>query len=331
MSDKLYVGQKAKQVDRSPKLGGVTGIRMLVADNIEIPSGDVSSNNAVVWEINSPWATQSQANWLLSKMAGYNYQPYEAQTAQVDPAAELGDYVTIGGIFSGLFSERNTFGTSFTADIAAPNQQDIDHEYPFRTESERRFSRLSKQMASEFRVQADEIAAKVSEVGGDNNSFGWSMTVDGMTWWANGSKIIEATQAGLEVWGNIKGGTIQIGSGFSVDEYGNMKAVNAELSGKLIVGGSEIKAEMLRSGAVSGYNWENGSYGGTSPWRYSLIGSGYGFNYNAAAQQNVQGPTWFTCGNIGVRGSGGGTWYFNHGVTVTIGTKTYCMMGYEVT
>lgn len=280
MPDKIIVGQKAKQVDRAPALGGVTGIRMLASDNVEVTSGDTTSNAAVVWEIDSPWATQEQADWLLSKMAGYDYQPYTADTVQLDPAAELGDYLTVGPVYSGLFSERNTFGTSFTADVAAPNQQDIDHEYPYQSESERKFNRLSKQMAAEFRVQADEIAAKVSEVGGDNSSFGWSMTVEGMHWYANGAEVMKCTQAGLEVSGHIKGGTIEIGSNFSVDEFGNMSANSATLSGKLMVGGTQITATTLRSGAQSGYNWANGSYGGTSPWSYSLTGGGYGFNFN---------------------------------------------------
>lgn len=310
MPDKLFIGRKVKEVDRSPKLDGVTGIRMLVSDNVEINAGTDDS----VWEINSPWATQEQADWLLTKMAGYDYQPYTADTAQVDPAAELGDYLTVGGVYSGLFSERNTFGTSFTADIAAPAQQDIDHEYPYKSESERRFSRMAKSMAAEFKIQADQIAAKVSEVGGDNNSFGWSMTVNGMHWYANGSEIMKATQAGLEVVGHIKGGTIQIGSGFSVDEFGNMKANNATLSGTLIVGGSQITAGTLRSGANSGYQWANGSYGGTSPWQYSLTGGGYGFNFNNmqnAAQSYAQpihassfryNGTQFTPRNIVVNG-----------------------------
>ena len=325
MPDKLFVGQKAKEVDRSPALGGVTGIRMLASDNVEITSGDTTSNNAVVWEIDSPWATQTQADWLLSQMAGYDYQPYTADTVQLDPAAELGDYLTVGPVYSGLFSERNTYGTNFTADVAAPNQQDIDHEYPFQTDSERKFNRLSKQMAAEFRVQADEIAAKVSEVGGDNRSFGWSMKVEGMHWYANGSEVMKCTQAGLEVIGKIKGGTISIGSGFSVDANGNMSCKNANLSGNLKIGGTDIQDWVLRSGANSGYEWANRPYGGSTPWQYSLTGGTYGYNYNAASQQYTTSyPSYFRCGmlqlsdNVIVSGT----------VSVTINGTPYRLVGF---
>lgn len=284
MPDKIYFGRRAKEVTKSPPFDGTTGIRMVMDDQNELTAG---TDNGYVWEIESPWASQSQADWLLSQMQGFEYQPYNADAFQPDPAAEIGDYVTVGGVYSGLWNERISYGKMLVSEIEAPQPQDVDHEYQYKTASERKFARMAKYVSAEFRVQAAEIAAKVSEVGGDNSSFGWSMTTAGMFWYANGSEIMKATQAGLEVVGHIKGGTISIGSNFSVDAYGNMRANSATLTGTLSVGGSQISAWQLRSGADSGYQWANGSYGGTSPWQYSLVGGGYGFNFNNASQYST--------------------------------------------
>ena len=322
MPDKFYIGNRAISLEKSKKFGAVTGIRMLVDDNTEVSAG---TDTGYVWEIDSPWATQEQAAWLLSKMAGYKYQPYSADLIQLDPAAETGDYVTVGGIFGGLFNDNIRFGRMMTTEASAPQSEDIDHEAPYQSASERKLTRLAKSMAAEFRVQADQIAAKVSQIGGDNSSFGWEMTVNGMHWYANGAEVMKCTQAGLEVYGHIKGGTIEIGSGFSVDESGNMTANNATLNGTLTVGGSQISAATLRSGAYDGYNWANGYYGGTSPWNYSLTGGGYGFNFNAASQQYTSNyPSYFRCGmlqlsdNVIVTGT----------VAVTINGTPYRLVGF---
>lgn len=322
MPDKIFIGQKASTIEKGAKLAPTSGVRMVVDDNTEVVGG---STSGYVWEVESPWATQEQADWLASQMSGYEYQPYSASAFELDPAAEMGDYVTVGGVFGGIFTDNITFGSMLYDDVAAPMTEDIDHEFPFEPESQRRFTRLAKQMAAEFRIQADEIAAKVSAVGGDNNSFGWSMTVDGMRWYANGQEIMSASQAGLTVVSNIRGGTIQIGSNFSVDEYGNMTATSATLSGTLTVGGSQITAGTLRSGASSGYQWANGSYGGTSPWQYSLTGGGYGYNFNSASQLYTSSyPSYFRCGMLQLSDNT----IFSGSVSVTINGTQYRLLGF---
>lgn len=322
MPDKFYLGNRAMTLEKSPRFGGLSKIRMLVDDNTEVEAG---TDGGYCWEIDSPWATQEQAAWLLARMQGYDYQPYRAEAIQLDPAAETGDYVTVGGVYGGIFNEDTRFGKMMTAEIAAPQSEDIDHEAPFQTASERKLTRLAKSMAAEFRVQADQIAAKVSQIGGDNNSFGWEMTVNGMHWYANGAEVMKCTQAGLEVYGHIKGGTIEIGSGFSVDELGNMTANNATLTGTLNVGGTQITAATLRSGAASGYNWANGSYGGTSPWQYSLVGGGYGYNFNSASQLYTSSfPSYFRCGMLQLSDNT----IFSGSVSVTINGTQYRLLGF---
>lgn len=253
MPDKLFVGQKAKQIDRSPQFEGITGLRMLVDDETEVSAGNSSG---YVWEIDSPWATQAQANWLLSQMSGYSYQPYTADTVQLDPAAELGDYVTIGGVYSGIFAEKNTYGTSFTADIAAPKSGDIEHEFPYQTESDRKFSRMAKNIAAEFRIQNDLIAAKVSQVDGNSNSFGWSMTVAGMYWFASGAEVMRCTQEGLRITGEIYATSGNIGG--CVIANGVLTVQNANIAN---LNGSKIDAYSIGSDKY-GINSISGGYSG---------------------------------------------------------------------
>jgi hypothetical protein len=90
---------------------------------------------------------------------------------------------------------------------------------------------------------------------------------------------MKISSAGLEVTGTIKGGSI--------------------ITGSLTVGNTSITADTLGSGANSGYNWANGSYGSSnSRWDYSLTGGGYGFDFNDASQYNASGGTYFHTQNL---------------------------------
>lgn len=232
MPDNISIGHRAKQVEKSPRFNGVTGVRMLVDDETEVSSGDESG---FVFEIESPWASQQQATWLLNKMRDYAYQPYQAERTILDPSAEMGDYVSVQGLFGGLFRDNNVFGTMFTSDIGAPQSEDVDHEFNYKSKADRRFERKMRQIAAEFAIQADQISAKVSQIGGDNRSFGWSMTIDGMHWYANGSEVMRCTQAGLKITGEINATSGVIGG--ATIKNGTLTIANANITN---INGSKI-------------------------------------------------------------------------------------------
>lgn len=287
MADVLNIGRSVKNLRTTPKFFPVSAIRMIVSDNKDYESG---TDTGYEFEAESPWATQAQANWLLTKMQGLEYVPFEAERGLLRPEAEIGDYVNIRGVFGGLFSEDINFGKGYTATFGAPADNDIDHEYQFETKQDRA---LRQKMS------------KKSPTG--NTAFGWELDDDHWSVFNeddndNKQEIFRVSASGAWLRGSfeIVGGSIELRKSdntqaFVVDEDGNVT-----ITGSLTLQGTVITASKLREGAVDGYNWQNGSYGGTTKAGYSLTGGGYGYNYNdATATSNPSSfPSYFKADQI---------------------------------
>ena len=74
------------------------------------------------------YATEEMAKTLLSMAKGAQYQMYEAQAANLDPAAELGDGIEVGGITS-VIAQINDNGDGYP-DVSASGEQEVEDEYP---------------------------------------------------------------------------------------------------------------------------------------------------------------------------------------------------------
>lgn len=87
------------------------------------------------------WATLDMAEAVLAQLQGYEYLAYAATGCYLDPAAELGDPVTVGGVYSVIASIGADCGSAFVADIGAPIDGEVDHEFTYEGESMRRLKR----------------------------------------------------------------------------------------------------------------------------------------------------------------------------------------------
>ena len=94
-------------------------------------------------KVEVPWGTQRNADILLSTISDYRYQPFTASKVYLDPAAELGDGITVGGVNAVLCSQDLSFGVLCSSDISAPEDEELDHEYTFKTKQERTAARQS--------------------------------------------------------------------------------------------------------------------------------------------------------------------------------------------
>lgn len=94
-------------------------------------------------EVEVPWGTQRNADVLLATISEYRYQPFTAEKVLLEPAAELGDGITINGTTGVLCSQDISFGVLTTASIAAPEDEELNHEYTFKTKQERTAARQS--------------------------------------------------------------------------------------------------------------------------------------------------------------------------------------------
>jgi hypothetical protein len=276
----------------SPQFDGFSRVVIIVSDEIEYTAGTDSGRTL---RLTCPWGTPEMAQNILESVRGFQYQPYEAQGAILDPAAELGDGVTANNVYGGIYTKKIKFGSLMTATVAAPEDEEINHEYPYKSKPNKEITREAKMLraslkieadritqevtdrtnavedlTSQLKIQAGQIAAKVSKTGGDPSSFGWTLTDSDWTISGDGREILKATKDGLDVYGEITatggeiggfyiardhlsynnqtwGGTntigiylgpsgFQLGKNFRVDNSGNLTAASGTFTGTVHAG-----------------------------------------------------------------------------------------------
>ena len=162
--DSVDIGNAAMSLNVSPAFDPFSKVQFHYDGKDTFSAGDDSGR---VLEIEAAWATQEIADAALIAVQGYAYQPYEAAGAILDPAAELGDLVTVGGITGQLAAMTTVFDTLCASDISAPSDQEVDHEYPYEDRSQRHTRREVAKATAAIRVGVDEIEAKVEDVEGN--------------------------------------------------------------------------------------------------------------------------------------------------------------------
>lgn len=170
MPGTVNVFNMARSLDVSPSFSPFTGVRLWYDDETYYFAGDETGR---VLEADMPWATQEMAESILASVSGYEYQPFTAQTAIIDPLAELGDGVSVGGVYGPLAIINADFGSMFSAEIGAPQDEEIDHEYPYLSGHERKFNRQIAQTRSLITKTADSIQLEVKAL---SEELEWSHT-----------------------------------------------------------------------------------------------------------------------------------------------------------
>lgn len=317
MADTVNVFKRIDSVNVSPQFDSYSKVIIAIDDDKQVSSG---TDYGRTLEIENPlFGSETLATNLLSRLRGYQYQPYTANGALLDPAAEIGDGIFANGVYGGIYTRDREFGKLMKADVSAPHDEEINHEYKYESPQERKFTRQIGNVKASLMIQAGLIEAKVSrESPKGQTSFSWSMNDASHTWYANGRRIVQFNANGAEIDGKVTAREGYIGNGstgftikataiyngvtgmndtshngvylgtdgivvgkgaFRADSNGNVSANNMTLTGTLNIGGSTITAAALRSGAQSAYN--NGSY-----W---TGGSGAGYNaYNGLTGTYMQ-------------------------------------------
>lgn len=160
MYNKIYIGQNAAGVFAAPAFAPISRIALLVDDENEYLSGDDSGRTL---EVTCPYGSQAMADDLQAQLKGYAYQPMTAQDALLDPAAEIGDGVTVGGVYTILAQIDRLFDMHCAADVAAPGEEELESEYTFQTQ-EKRLERKLAQTRSLISKTAEEIRLEVAGV-----------------------------------------------------------------------------------------------------------------------------------------------------------------------
>lgn len=266
MSDKYYVGGDITSFADNGKYKPISRVTLLVDDENSLTAGDDTGMEVIA---SCPHATQPMVNSLLQAMKGYQYQAYEAGAANIDPAAELGDGVTVGGIYSPL-SKLSDDGRGY-AGISSPGEAEMEDEYPSDGYITQEFNRKIAETRSTITKTSEAIMLKVEGIDGKYTEV--KTTLDGLTVTdasgttkINGSSIktdnlyvdaanIKGTLTADQIQtGSIRVGDLKDGSNYATKTYvDNNAGLNANEVNSAIatyIDGTSITAQKLRGQTV---------------------------------------------------------------------------------
>lgn len=154
------IGKRASSFQRTGDIQ-VDGIALVVDDDNEYRSGDM---DGYVLEVQCPYGSQEMADALLESIGGHVYRGYEAQGAELDPTAELGDGVEIDGVECVIASRTVRFGPGHFSGLTAPGEYAVDHEYPYVSQTKRESKRSLATARSLISKNSEEIRLEISGV-----------------------------------------------------------------------------------------------------------------------------------------------------------------------
>lgn len=335
--------KRASNMEISEQFDGYAGVRIYVGtnddgENVVYESGNTDGRTL---EIKNPFGTQEMADNILADIRGYQYQPLSADSALLNPAAEMGDGVTVNGVYSGIFVRATQFGRLMASDISAPTDEEIEHEFAVESPSERQYTRFVQQTRAMLKItnlaieaevsartaadtainatlsiQATQIAAKVSKQSpSGQTSFGWNLTDSSWTVFSGSTSnvILKATSSGLEVKGKITATSGTIG-GFTI---GSTSIFSNGMSD--MYSGQTYGVHVGTDGIKLGQNFKVWTNGNVEANNMTLTGDltvgGYPISAYALRQGALDGYNWNnqyqsayggTAANYAITGASGG-------------------------
>lgn len=275
MSDKTYVGRNVSDFEahigldvssfeETPAFPPYSKVILWADEEIAFIAGDDSGRTM---EATLPWATQSIANDVLAKINGFVYCPFSATDANVNPAVELGDGASVAGIYATLAVMTTVFDPLFTAEISAPYDEEIDHEYPYVSPTTREIQRkvsLGKSYYGTRITRANGWEVVKTEADGTEKSWA-KFNSDVLAFYDDDgveALYFDAVAKRYRFRGDVEitGGSMNINNNFIIDPAGNA-TVNGDLNlskGKITWGAnlppsgiSAATAEQIASTVVS--------------------------------------------------------------------------------
>lgn len=271
----------------------ISRVTLLLDDEKSLTAGDDTGMEITA---SCPHATQAMVSALLQRMKGYRYQAYEAGAANIDPAAELGDGVTVGGIYSPL-SKLSDDGRGY-AGISSPGEAEMEDEYPAEGYITQEFNRKIAETRSTITKTSEEIMLKVEGIDGKYTEV--KTTLDGLTvtdasgttkingssiktdnLYVDAANITGALTANQIQTGSIRVGDLKDGSDYATKTYVNNNAglseseVNSAI--ETYIDETSITAEKLRGRTVELLASSNQSIGSIE-LAYTTTGYGIAIN-----------------------------------------------------
>ena len=185
MNDHTSVGKRTQSLNVAPEFDTYTKV-IIHAGQIADPDGTVhdidyiaGNDSGNVMEIENPFGTQTMANRILALLrdSQFQYQPMRAESALLDPAAEIGDGVSVSDTYSAIYKRDVTYSSLMAANIEAPSEEETEHEYQYIPKEQREYKRTTAWTRSKIAINANEISLEVANRTALGNELRASITV----------------------------------------------------------------------------------------------------------------------------------------------------------
>lgn len=266
---KTYLGRRLAEFSPGIASQPITKVELL-DENGDVVGVSGSDTGRTLTAL-QPDGTNAMAASILAKASGYKHIGYEGRKALLDPAVELGDAVTVDGLYVPLIALDTTFDPMLAPNISAPDADEIDDEYPYKSPTQRQIERNMSKTRSLITKTSEEIMLKVEGIDGKYTEV--KTTLDGLTVTdasgttkINGSSIktdnlyvdaanIKGTLTADQIQtGSIRVGDLKDGSNYATKTYvDNNAGLNANEVNSAIatyIDGTSITAQKLRGQTV---------------------------------------------------------------------------------
>ena len=294
--DKTYLGRRLAEFSPGIASQPITKVELL-DENGDVVGVSGSDTGRTLTAL-QPDGTNAMAAAILAKVSGYKHIGYEGSEALLDPAVELGDAVTVDGIYVPLIALDMTFDPMLAPDISAPDADEIDDEYPYKSPTQRQIERNFAKARSLITKTSEEIMLKVEGIDGKYTEV--KTTLDGLTVMdasgttkINGSSIktdnlyvaaanIKGTLTADQIQtGSIRVGDLKDGSNYATKTYvdNNAGLSESEVNSAIetYIDETSITAEKLRGRTVELLASSNQSIGSIE-LTYTTTGYGIAIN-----------------------------------------------------
>ncbi len=267
--DKTYLGRRLAKFSPGIASQPISKVELL-GENGDVVGVSGSDTGRTLTAL-QPDGTNAMAAAILAKVTGYKHIGYEGSKALLDPAVELGDAVTVDGFYVPLIALDITFDPLLAPDISAPDADELDDEYPYKSPTQRQIERNMSKTRSLITKTSEEIMLKVEGIDGKYTEV--KTTLDGLTVTdasgttkINGSSIktdnlyvdaanIKGTLTADQIQtGSIRVGDLKDGSNYATKTYvDNNAGLNANEVNSAIatyIDGTSITAQKLRGQTV---------------------------------------------------------------------------------
>jgi hypothetical protein len=276
MNNKFFLGSDISSFKNLGKTKPVSKVVVVVDEDTSYIAGD---DTGYTFTVTNPYGTQQMANNLLQVAKGYTYQGFKADQITLPVTAELGDALTMRGVYGMLSNRSISFSPLFTADVETPWEQEVQHNYPYE-------GSYKKEIKQKVALGKDYYGTRITRQHGlevvrtdsqGNESAFVRLNSDVLAFYdATGQEALyfDAVAGKYRFRGDVEitGGTINVNNRFKVDVYGNIESSGSlyadgdiNLGGNITLGGNIDMSTGVITWGSNVPKGEKGDKGDTGP------------------------------------------------------------------